>query len=130
MINGLLLGKRVLVVEDEMLVLMGIMDMVANLGCTSIAVAGSVDKAMQLLSTDTFDLATLDVNLNGERSYPVAKALGGAGVPFAFSTAYGDNGFGDYFSHHPVLRKPYTLFQFEKVMSRLVVDTLNSTSVA
>lgn len=113
-----------------MLVLMVIEDMLADLGCTSIAVAGNVDKAMALVSTETFDLATLDLNLNGERSYPVAKALSEAGVPFAFSTGYGEHCVGEGYSHHLVLNKPYSRFQFEKVISGLLPDELLPTSAA
>ena len=122
--DELLSGKRVLVVEDEMLVLMAIEDMLADLGCTSIAVAGNIDRAMELVSTKTFDLATLDVNLNGQRSYPVAKALSEAGVPFAFSTGYGEHGVDGGYSHHLVLNKPYSRFQFEKVINGLLADEL------
>ena len=122
--DKLLSGKRVLVVEDEMLVLMAIEDMLADLGCTSIAVAANIGKALELVSTETFNLATLDVNLNGERSYPVAKALSEAGVPFAFSTGYGEHGIGGRHSHHMVLTKPYTRFQLEKVINILLAGEL------
>jgi hypothetical protein len=37
-----------------------------------------------------FDAAMLDVNLNGNKSYPVADALAARGVPFVFSTGYSD----------------------------------------
>ena len=124
MVEGLLSGKRVLVVEDEMLVWMALEDMLAELGCTSIAVAANIGKALNLVSTKKFDLATLDVNLNGERSYPVAKALSAAGVPFVFSTGYGHDGVGGGYDQHLVLNKPYTRFQFEKVIRRLLVGVL------
>jgi len=93
--KNLLSGKRVLVVEDEMLVLMAIEDMLADLGCTSISVAGNLDKALALIEVERFDIATLDINLNGQRSYTVAEALSNAGVPFAFSTGYGEHGVGE-----------------------------------
>jgi len=93
--KSLLSGKRVLVIEDEMLVLMAIEDMLADLGCTGISVAGSLDKALALIAAKYFDIATLDVNLNGQRSYPAAQALSEAGVPFAFSTGYGEHAVGE-----------------------------------
>ena len=46
--HRLLADKRVLVVEDEMLVLMAIEDMLSDLGCTSITVAGNLAKALDL----------------------------------------------------------------------------------
>lgn len=106
--DKLLSGKRVLIVEDEMLVLMAIEDMLADLGCTAISVAGNVEKALALIATERFDLATLDVNLNGERSYPAAKALTAAGVPFAFATGYGEHGVDEGYGGQLVLKKPYS----------------------
>ena len=105
-----------------MLVLMAIEDMLGDLGCTSITVAGSIDKAMELVAKGSFDLATLDINLNGQRSYPIAKALDEAGVPFAFSTGYGEHGVGEGYGHHLVLNKPYTGPQLIKVLTALLAE--------
>ena len=69
-----------------MLILMAIEDMLADLGCTSIATAATIEKALALIEAGPFDVAIVDVNLGGERSYPIAKALKAHGVPFAFST--------------------------------------------
>jgi CheY-like chemotaxis protein len=68
MLEQMLVGKRVLVVEDEMLVMMAIEDMLADLGCTSVTAAATVDKALALIEAEEFDLAILDVNLDGRRS--------------------------------------------------------------
>lgn len=103
-----------------MLVLMAIEDMLADLGCTSITVAGNLDRALDLIATRSFDLATLDVNLNGQRSYPVAKALNDAGVPFAFSTGYGEHGLAEGYAGCPVLNKPYSSPQLVKVLTALL----------
>ena len=119
----LLSGKHVLVVEDEMLVLMAIEDMLTDLGCTSISVAGNLSNALALVASEKFDLATLDVNLNGQKSYPIAKALSDAGVPFAFSTGYGELGVEEGFQHHLVLNKPYSSRNLIDVLSALLVQT-------
>ena len=99
--NQLLSGQRVLVIEDEMLVLMAIEDMLSDLGCTSITVAANIDKALGLIDKYEFDLATLDLNLNGQRSYLIAKALEEHDVPFAFSTGYGPDGIEVDYAGHP-----------------------------
>ena len=122
MADQLLSGQRVLVVEDEMLVLMGLEDMIADLGCTSISVAGNIEKALDLIESKVFDLATLDVNLNGQRSYSIAQALSARGIPFAFSTGYGEHGVGEGYGDRPVLSKPYTCPQLIKVLSALVAE--------
>jgi CheY-like chemotaxis protein len=120
MADRILSGKRVLVVEDEMLILMAIEDMLADLGCTSIAAAASVEKALALIGAELFDLAILDVNLNGQRSYPVAKALSGHGIPFAFSTGYGGHDAAEGHGNGSVLNKPYDRAQLTKVLTGLL----------
>lgn len=104
-----------------MLVLMAIEDMLTDLGCTSIAVAANIDKALGLIENHEFDLATLDLNLNGQRSYPIAKALEEHDIPFAFSTGYGTDGVDGDYAGQPVLNKPYNSAQLVKVLTALLV---------
>ena len=109
--------RRVLVVEDEMLVAMQIEDMLIDFGCTSITLAATVDSALGAIAENMFDLATLDVNLDGTRSFAVAEALSDRRIPFAFATGYGvDKRFGD----RAVLNKPYNVVQFTKVLRGLL----------
>jgi CheY-like chemotaxis protein len=100
-------GQRVLVVEDEMLVLMNIEDALADFGCEAVSVAATVDQALALVETRPFDVAMLDVNLNGRTSYAVADVLALRNIPFVFSTGYGAHGVEPRFADRPVLRKPY-----------------------
>lgn len=130
MADQLLTNLKVLVVEDEMLVMMAIEDMLTDLGCTSIAVAGTIDQALDLIATHDFDLATIDLNLNGARSYPVARALEECGVPFAFSTGYGEYGIGEGFGGRPVLTKPYGNFQLVTVLTALLAASDTAAAAA
>jgi CheY-like chemotaxis protein len=114
--DKLLSGRRVLVVEDEMLVLMMIEDMLADLGCKSVTSAATVDKALALTNAQVFDVAILDINLNGNDSHPVAEALSARGVPFVYSTGNTDHGSTNGYSGRPVLRKP---FKFEELVAIL-----------
>jgi DNA-binding LytR/AlgR family response regulator len=51
--------------------------------------AGSVEDALRLIDAgERIDAAVLDINLRGERVYPVAEALGEKAVPFVFATGY------------------------------------------
>ena len=118
--NKLLSGRRILVVEDEMLVLMNIEYLLADLGCESVTAAATVDQALALLEAHVFDAAVLDVNLNGCESYPVADALGARGIPFAFSTGYSGEGMRDEYRGRPVLRKPYQQEGLVKTLTRLL----------
>lgn len=110
-----------------MLVLMAIEDMLADLGCTSITVAATIDKALGLIATNEFDLATLDLNLNGQRSYPIAKALEEHDVPFAFSTGYGTDSLEEGYARHPVLNKPFTCSQLVTVITGLLEPSVGVT---
>jgi CheY-like chemotaxis protein len=104
--DKLLSGRRILVVEDEMLILMMIEGMLDNLGCKSVATAATVDQAVTLIEEHAFDAAMLDVNLNGTKSYPVADVLAARGVPFFFAT--GNAGpMADGYANRAVLRKPF-----------------------
>ena len=116
----MLSGKRALVVEDEMLVLMAIEDMLADLGCTSITAAAGIEKALALIDEQSFDLAILDVNLNGQRSYPIAKALSDRRIPFAFSTGYGGHAVGEGYGNCSVHNKPFDHPQLIEVLTTLL----------
>src|SRR6478752_2162100 len=100
-------APRVLVVEDEMTVAMLIEDMVAELAYEVAAVVPRLEDAMRLLDSDTFDLAMLDVHLNGKTVFPFAAELQQRGVPFLFATAYGARGIPEEFRTHLVLQKPF-----------------------
>lgn len=98
-------GKRILVVEDEPLIAMMVEDMLAELGAQVIGPAGSLAEAL-LLAEEQIDAALLDVNLEGERVYPVAERLTVRGVPFVFATGYGATG-NDWQGRAPTIEKPY-----------------------
>jgi CheY-like chemotaxis protein len=118
--TGLLARRRILVVEDEMLVLMNIEMALMELGCSAISAVPSVAAALALLSQQNFDLALVDVNLGGEKSYPVADALTQRGIPFAFSTGYGDHGARIDLDDRLVLRKPYLRAHLVAVFKQLL----------
>lgn len=115
-------GLRILVVEDEVIIVMMIEGMLSDLGCSDVVSASSVDKALALLDGQPFDIALLDVNLGGRDSRPVAEALERCGVPFAYCTGNrADNGAkGDL--DRPVLRKPFSAEELAAALSRLVPD--------
>jgi len=109
-------GRRILVVEDEMIILMLIEDVLMDCGCESVTAAATVDRALALIDAQSFDVAMVDVNLNGHMSYAIADALAARGVPFFFSTGYGKNGLRDGYRNQPVLNKP---FHCEKLVEML-----------
>jgi CheY-like chemotaxis protein len=105
--TGLLTGRRILVVEDEMLLMMNVESLLEDLGCTAISSAATAAAALALIDERGFDAAMLDVNLGGEKSYAVADALAARCIPFLFATGYADHGGRTDLLDRPILRKPY-----------------------
>ena len=85
-------GLRVFVVEDEGPVAMLLEAMLDDLGCAVVASAASVPEALDLVGRGGFDVALLDVNLAGEKVFPVADELRRLGAPFIFTSGYGAGG--------------------------------------
>jgi hypothetical protein len=73
------------------------------------AEAGHLDKALELAGSIDFDLALLDVNIDGELITPVAKLIAARGLPIIFATGYGAMGLPDEFRGHAALSKPFEL---------------------
>ena len=119
MINGLS-GRRILVVEDEMLVAWTLEDMLAELGCAVVGPAVRVNQALAMIGAETIDAAVLDVNLNGEKSYPVADALAARGVPFVICTGYNKNNIKNGYRGFPMLQKPFECSKLGDALAKLL----------
>lgn len=100
-------GKRVFVVEDEMLVAMNLEDMLLDMGAEVVGPAMRLDTALELARTEDFHVAVLDINLHGGRSYPVAAILQERKLPFIFATGYGHVEEAGAFADVLTLAKPY-----------------------
>jgi CheY-like chemotaxis protein len=111
--------RRVLVVEDEVLVAMLVEDMLGELGHEVAALSTHLDEAVRLAASGAFDFAVLDINLNGERSFPVADVLIERGLPFIFATGYGAKVLPPHLAGTPVLQKPFSLDELRHVLDRL-----------
>ena len=98
---------RILIVEDEMLVAMNIEDMLLELGHEVAGIASRLEPALALARDGAFDVAMLDVNLAGERSFAVADLLIERGIPFLFATGYGLGGIDEKYRDRVVLQKPF-----------------------
>lgn len=98
---------KVMVVEDESMVAIMIEDMLEDLGHRVVVTSGSMSKASKIVADASADLAILDVNLNGEETYPLAACLRSREIPFIFATGYGASGIKAEWSDVPVLQKPF-----------------------
>ncbi len=114
-------GLRIFMVEDEALVAMQLEDMLADIGCQVVGMAMRLDRAAALLDrVDTLDLAILDVNVNGEKVFPLAQSLHDRGVPLLFATGYGRDGLVDGWKAHEVLQKPDTQKQLVEALQTVL----------
>ena len=83
--GGILAGRCVLIVEDEVIVAFNMECEVQDAGGEVAGPAYSVAEAKLLL--DGIDAAILDININGEQIWSVAEALRARGTPFIFASA-------------------------------------------
>ncbi|HEY4077432.1 MAG TPA: response regulator [Rhizomicrobium sp.] len=114
-----LAAPRVLVVEDEMTVAMLIEDMVGELAYEVAGVVTRLEDAMALIDSESFDLAMLDVHLNGKTVFPFAAELDAREIPFLFATAYGPRGIPEEFRGHQVLQKPFGPVELRRALMTL-----------
>jgi CheY-like chemotaxis protein len=114
----------VFLVEDEVMIRMMVADMLEELGYTVAAEAGEIGEAMRLAESTFFDLAILDVNVNGKVISPVADLIAARGRPFIFATGYGSSGLPAEYRDRPALQKP---FQIE-TLGRTIEQALKRTA--
>jgi CheY-like chemotaxis protein len=111
-----MISRRVAIIEDEGLVAALLEDMLGDLGHQVVAIAGRIDRAAKLISETSAEIVLLDVNLNGEQTYPLAAALAARGIPFIFSTGYDPSGLKQEWRDAPVLQKPFQAQDLERAM--------------
>ena len=114
-------ARRVLVVEDEMLLGMLLEDMLTDMGHVVVGIVPRVIEALAAAQREAFDLAILDVHLNGQAVFPVADALIERGIPFVFATGYGERGLPEQYRNRPILQKPFAKDDLEKTLAGLKV---------
>src|SRR6516165_8904702 len=118
-------GGSVFLVEDEVMIRMMVADMLEELGYSIAAEAGDISEAIRLAQSTDFDLAILDVNVNGKVISPVADLIKARNCPFIFATGYGSSGLPEEYRDRPSLQKP---FQIE-TLGKLIEATLRNATV-
>ncbi len=113
-------GRRVLVVEDELLVAMLVETALEDERCIIVGPCDTVSDALRAAQTEKLDLAVLDVNLAGEMVFPVAEVLTERGIPFLLLSGYGETALPADRSHWPVCGKPFRLDELVATLRGLV----------
>ena len=115
----ILTGRRVLVVEDESLVAMLLETILEDMGCETVGPVSNVADAVSLVEGgELLHGALLDVNVAGVEVFPVAASLEARGLPFVFSTGYGEGGLPDEWKGRITLQKPFTEAAVEDALAR------------
>jgi CheY-like chemotaxis protein len=112
-------GKRIMLLEDEAIIAFAVEDMLADMGCIVVGPALRLDEACDLARDAKIDAAVLDVNINSERSYPVAEELRRRNVPFVFATGYDREGV-EWNGEAEVISKPYRREQLRAALERIL----------
>src|SRR6202041_3330429 len=118
-------GGSVFLVEDEVMIRMMVADMLEELGYVVAAEAGEINEAIRLVQCTEFDLAILDVNVNGKVISPVAELISARKRPFIFATGYGSSGLPEEYRDRPALQKPFQL----ETLAQMIDATLKSGAV-
>src|SRR5262249_53641877 len=107
--------RRVLVVEDEVVLRMSTVDMLERLDC-SVAAVGSGEQALELLARDrSFDLLLTDLGLPGMNGEALAGEVQRKfpGLPVVIASGYGRvGGHGDI----QFISKPYSSVDLEQAL--------------
>jgi CheY-like chemotaxis protein len=115
--RGKFQGLRILVAEDEALILMEIEGMLHDIGCEIVGPVATVDAALAAIRGNDLDGALLDMSLHGERITPAAEELVARGVRFILCTGYGrEAGDEAVIREAPRLTKPFTLASLRAAM--------------
>jgi CheY-like chemotaxis protein len=118
-------GGSVFLVEDEVMIRMMVADMLEELGYSVSAEAGEINEAMKLAQSAEYDLAILDVNVNGKVISPVAELIKARNRPFIFATGYGSSGLPEEYRDRPALQKPFQL----ETLARMIEGALKGATV-
>ena len=118
------IAGTVFLVEDEAMIRMMVADMLEELGYHVVAETGEINEAIRLATTTDFDIAILDVNVNGKVISPVAALIKARNRPFIFATGYGTLGVPEDYRDRPALQKP---FQIE-TLAEVIASTLKSVA--
>jgi CheY-like chemotaxis protein len=104
-----LMGRRILVVEDDYFVAQSLLGVLTEAGAAIVGPIGWLDEALIFVRehNDRFDSVVLDVDLHGDKSYPIADLLRELNVRFVFTTGYGADSLDAAYQGCPRCEKPF-----------------------
>jgi len=122
------MGARVLIVEDEIVVALFLEDLLAEFGYEVAGIVSHLDDAMG--RPNDYDVALLDVHLNGRNVFDFADRLAARGTPFVFATASGARRLPARHCARPVLQKPFRPDELKRALKEVVAEEGGRRGVA
>jgi DNA-binding response OmpR family regulator len=111
-------GLQILVVEDSLLIADLITEVLRDHGCTVVGPVPRLNQGLAFADREQLDGALLDVNLAGERCFPIAALLAARDVPFAFLTGYGEAAIPLEYQGAARLSKPFNIAHLVDLVGR------------
>jgi len=106
----------VLIVEDSYLLASMLVDVFAQLGYSPVDCEGSFRGAMAAAEKATYELAVVDLHLNGESAFPILDTLILRGIPYILATHTSRADIPATYSLAPFICKPYSVEQLQKAI--------------
>ena len=114
-------GLKVLLVEDEFLIAVDAEDLLRELGASEVSTANTFEEAEARVKAGGFDVAVLDVNLNGKMSFPIGRLLRERSLPFVFASGYTlESRAIPGLENEIYITKPYQLEQFRDRLGQAI----------
>lgn len=112
--------KRILVVEDEVLIAMQLAMFIEQMGSVVLGPASSCEEALTLLQGNRPHAAIIDVLLGEETCERVVEQLGKMGVPWAVATGYQAHSLDPIFRNVPIAGKPHSFESIERLLNEML----------
>jgi CheY-like chemotaxis protein len=115
--NSGIVGRRLLIVEDNFNIAFGVAKALDAQGVKIIGPAGTVKEGLSLIqANELIDGAVLDIRLHNTTVYPIVDALRARNVPMVFMTGYDSQEIEQDYADVPCLQKPVSI---ERLMQAL-----------
>ena len=105
--------------EDEYFIARELSAMLQDKGARVLGPFGNADQALDQIARDGFDVAVLDINLQGADEYACADALRQQRVPFVFASACDETRIPLRFTDVHLWQKPYSELALVEDLRRL-----------
>ncbi len=98
-------------------------DMLLDLGVEVVGPVARMEEALGLARDGEIEAALLDININGQFTYPVADILRARGIPVVFATGYGSSALPERFRGTPTLHKPFDRHSFAQAIEAALAES-------